>query len=179
MNDIVVVEGFDMVGKTHFMNTYSEFNNYSYYHPNYYTVDKVLGRDNAWTIGYGIFDMLSSLPASRLPSLLIDRGVLSSYVYGKMFNTELPEEVIMYYKDSNFYHELVDNIIVRHSSKKSASKLYDLSKSRIVDNDISSKYDTYSSFEDYYSNYLRSMDLFREACDLMNIKPLYYDNSIK
>lgn len=181
LKNIVVVEGFEMVGKTTFIN--NELSHFVNYHATHDLTDKTIGRDNSWTIGYGVFDLLSQIetqandPTKSIiyPHLavVIDRGVFSSYVYQKLYGSgELSSEVIEYYKNNKFFHDEVSHLYVVPKNATVARQIYEKSASRPENpNALSNKYDQFDSFESYWSAFLKADKLFEEAYQIMNVSP--------
>jgi len=170
--NIVIVEGFEITGKTTTMKKMLIPDGYSYYHPNHNLTDVTIGRDNSWTIGYGIFDLLSQIDLSNT-KILIDRGVASSYVYGILNGNPLDKRVIEWYKNNDFFHRGVSHVIVKHTDMTSARKIYDrcLSERPENPNELSAKFDRFENFDEYYRKYSYASTLFDEAYEKLNIVP--------
>lgn len=79
---IIVVEGWDCVGKSFILDTLSKSLGAPVYRPNYnYWQDHQLPQNLRWIIGAGIFDLISSKSVHLENQLLIDRGILSGMIY--------------------------------------------------------------------------------------------------
>lgn len=79
---IIVVEGWDCVGKSFILDSLSKSLGAPVYRPNYnYWQDHQLPQSLRWMIGAGIFDLISSKSIRIENQLLIDRGILSGMVY--------------------------------------------------------------------------------------------------
>lgn len=171
-NKVIIVEGFEMVGKTSYAKTLAERTNNFIYHADHDLTDKTVGRNNSWTIGYGIFDLLSHIPTEE--TIIIDRHVASSYVYQKLYGPEgeLYSEVIDYYKNNKFFHDSVTHIHVQHESKEEALKIFEKSKTRDKNsNELSNKYDQFDNFEEYWSRYSKAQEYFLEAYLKLGVAP--------
>lgn len=172
---VVLVEGFDIVGKTSFINKQlvNELG-YTTYHTTHDTIDKVVGSDHRWVTGYGIIDMISQIYNTHKLNLAIDRGVFSSYVYNKLYGNDLSSDVINYYINNEFFHSCnISHIYVQPNDKSTSEYLFNLSKSRPEnDNEISRKYDQFSTFDDYWSMYLKAESLFIDAYQIIGVKPI-------
>lgn len=172
-NRHIIVEGFEMVGKT----TYAQkvvrglTPRAVLYHADHDLTDKTIGRDNSWTIGYGIFDLLSH--ADLEETVVIDRHVASSYAYQKLYGgTPLSEEVIEYYKNNEFFHNSISHIHIQHLDRDNAFAIYQKSQSREKNcNELSNKYDQFESFDQYWERYLRAQEYFLEAYLKLKIVP--------
>lgn len=79
---IIVVEGWDCVGKSFVIDNLSRSLGIPVFRPNYnYWTDHRLPQNLRWMIGASIFDMISSKCVHIENKLLIDRGILSGMVY--------------------------------------------------------------------------------------------------
>lgn len=170
-----LVEGFDMVGKTTFMKTL--FPEYKIYHCRHDLSDATIGRNNSWALGYGIIDYLDQTDGWDSKTI-IDRGVMSSYVYEDIYNfRSLDSKIIEWYKNCESFISKVDHVYICHKSKETARIIYKKSQSREVNpNTISALYDKFNSFEDYWKTYCKADELYREVYDLLGIKPEVYKN---
>lgn len=172
---LCIIDGFDMVGKTTFIKNFMY--DFKYYHPNHDITDLVVGRDNSWTIGYGIIDFFSQVGIDNIKAV-IDRGPASGYVYKMIYSTTVRItdpifDVMSMYRDMEFFATGITHIHVCHSSKESAREIYELSQSREVNpNAISAKLDQFSNFEDYWSTYCKAQKLYHRAYDILDISPI-------
>lgn len=169
---IYILEGMDMVGKTTFAKT--SMPGYRIYHADHDLVDRAAGRNYSWIIGYGVLDFLRQTgPLSE--KIVIDRGVFSSYVYPKLYEEPevLSQSVTTWYENDEFFNEEVGHIYVCHSSEESARQIYEESRHRPENpNVLSAAYDTFESFDQYWSTYLRAHELFGEIYGKMWIRPV-------
>jgi len=79
---IIVVEGWDCVGKSFILDNLSRSLGSPVYRPDYnYWRDHQLPQSMRWIIGAGIFDAIASKSMHIENKLLIDRGILSGMVY--------------------------------------------------------------------------------------------------
>lgn len=180
-NNIILVEGMDMTGKSTFVKRKvpNYFTSYECHHD---LTDKTVGRENSWTIGYGIIDFLQQMcsdPCNNLMNcnVVINRGVFSSYVYGRLYqNNLLDETVIDFYKNNDFFKYDIDHVYVRHHSLDTAERIFESSKTReVADTEISRKYDKFNSFRDYWVYYNMADQLFKEVYDKVGIKPHIFE----
>lgn len=173
MSNIVIVDGFEIVGKTSYIKC--AYPTYQYYHPTHSLTDKTIGRHNSWAIGYGLMDMVCQFNNDCDFKLVIDRGVASSYVYPFLYNQEstLPTEVLKWYRDNLLLKKRVNFVYLCHKTKDSAKFIYeDALSHRMTDtNSLSQKYDTFENFEDYWKTYLRADEMFRSVYNYMEIEP--------
>lgn len=170
LGKLVLVEGFDMVGKSTLIKEL--YPNHSKYHATHDLTDETVGRDNSWTIGYGVVDMLSQMYSNGIPNLVIDRGVISSYVYTKLSGKEFDSKIMEYYKNNKFFKENIRHILVVHQDKVSAKLIYDRSQSRTLNpNKISAELDKFDTFGEYWKQYEKAMNLFIEAYSILGISP--------
>lgn len=170
LKKVVVVEGFDMVGKSTWVN--EVLGTYQQYTPDHDLTDSTVGRSNSWTIGYGIFDLLSQVGYSG-EGIVINRGVASSYVYPQIYNQNpLDLQVIEWYKGNKFFKEETSVLYFFHESQESARVIYENSQKRQKNpNKLSDKMDQFKDFEDYWSTYTKAHRLFVEAFNKLGIKP--------
>lgn len=171
---IIILEGFDMVGKSTYAN---EFLKVRTYYPNHDITDVTIGRNNSWAIGYSVLDFLSQIDV-RDEHIVINRGVFSSYVYSKLYGhseDELPEAVIDYYRNSQFFKDNVSVIYFQHFSRSSAKVIYESSMSRQKSfNELTAKLDQFSDFDQYWRAYSKASELFIESFNLIGVTPYYF-----
>lgn len=178
---IIVIEGMDMVGKSTFVE--KNFPTYNVYECRHQLTDDTVGRNNSWTIGYGVIDYLEQLMTSpdspNLMNLLtvINRGVFSSYVYGRLYNNiVLDPEIIEWYKNNDFFKNTVDHIYVKHHNLETAQIIFDKSQERQqADNPLSRKFDKFNTFSDYWIRYNQANQLFKEIYEFIGIKPRIFE----
>lgn len=170
-NNVCIIEGFDIVGKTTYAKEY--LSNYRLYEYDHTIIDNTVGRSKAWMPGYSIIDFLSKTDNKK--KIVLNRGICSSIVYNKLSNMEeIPEDIIEYYKHSKYFHDKVDILYFYHKSKSSAELLYTSSLSREVNsNKINQSYDRFNSFEDYWETYLKYESEFLCSFNLLNVNPYF------
>lgn len=79
---IIVVEGWDCVGKSFILDNLSKSLGAPVYRPNYnYWQEHRLPQNLRWMIGASIFDLISSKSVHIENQILVDRGILSGMVY--------------------------------------------------------------------------------------------------
>lgn len=178
-NPVYVVEGFDMVGKSFFMNYV--MSDYKVYHATHDLTDETVGRHNSWTIGYGVMDFLSQVGTDNL-KVVIDRGVSSSFVYKRLYGMDAEvcfpgeltiDRVVDWYSKNEFFKSGVNHIHVCHLRKASARQIFEKSKTREVNpNALSAQMDRFSDFDEYWKTYLKAEELFTEVYDKLDIEPI-------
>lgn len=169
MSNIKIVEGFDIVGKTTYMN--KVHSNSKVYHCNHDLSDITIGRHNSWALGYGIIDFLSQVKIND--EILIDRGVISSAVYAELYDSPLDSHVLEWYAGCEYFKKCIDHIYIRHYDETSARKIYEFAQSRKVNpNPLSAKFDKFTSFENYWSTYRHADQLFLDTYDKLGISPI-------
>lgn len=169
-----MIEGFDMVGKTTFLNRY--LSDHQIYHCNHDLTDDTIGRENSWTIGYGVIDFLEQVDTKPC-HLVIDRGVFSSYVYSRIYqNRQLDKKVLDWYKNNNFFKSSVGHIYLKHHDSSTAEKIFDFAQNREKNpNKLSDKYDQFKSFNDYWIFYSNADLLFKEAYNYIGVRPRVFE----
>lgn len=169
LSNICIVEGFDIVGKSTFINY--QLPEYELYYYNHDISDETIGRSNACILGMNVIDFLSQVKPKE--KIIINRGIFSSIVYEKLYNNNiLPDIVIDYYKNSEYFHNNIDIIYLMHDSRASAEILYQNSLHRPLNpNELNQEYDRFESFNDYWSIYMRAHNLFMNAFEDLKIKP--------
>lgn len=178
LKDIIIVEGFEMVGKSTAIKNLFVKEGYTSYHATHDLTDITVGRNNSWTIGYGVLDFLKQYNQNFLvhfpAKVVIDRGIFSSYVYQKLYGPEgdLDFKILDYYANDEFFHNEITHCYVRPANKAVARMLWENSKNRPKNpNILSNKYDQFKTFEDYWEMYKKAEDLFFESYKIMKIKP--------
>lgn len=170
-----LIEGFDMVGKTTFMKILLP--DHKIYHCRHDLSDSTIGRNNSWALGYGIIDFLDQTDGYD-SKVIIDRGVMSSYVYEDIYNfRSLNPKIMEWYRNCESFINKIDHIYIRHQSRDTAQTIYESSQSREINpNILSALYDRFDSFDDYWETYLRADQLYKEAYSIIGIKPRIYEN---
>lgn len=167
---VYIVEGFDILGKTTFIDTVMK--SYSKYTASHDVTDSTIGRNNSWAIGYSILDFLSQVPVSS--KVIIDRGIFSSIVYACLYEPYIPisEEVIKWYLNSEFFNSKVGHIYLTHRDKNTARRIYEIAQKRVRStNAITDKYDSFSDFEHYWETYLKFDKAYRDAYQMLGVTP--------
>lgn len=153
-----------MVGKTTFIQNC--LTDHVIYHATHDLTDQTIGRKSSWSLGFAILDFLSqSVSQGSEIKVAIDRGIFSSMVYSEIYDkSPVPEVVVNWYRNNQFFKNNVEVIHVTHDCKESAKEIYQRSLFRVKNsNSISDKYDKFSSFEEYWSAYLRFEEKFLES----------------
>lgn len=173
---VVVVEGFDMVGKTFFMKEH--LSQYKIFHADHELTDATVGRNNSWTIGYGIFDLMSQTGLNVSDPIVIDRCVASSFVYSKLFpdggvSKESMDQIVDWYSKCKVFKEDVVHVHVCHYNRCTARKIYEASQHREKNpNPLSAELDKYSSFDEYWSAYKLAECWFESVYSQLGIEPV-------
>lgn len=95
--NVIIVEGYDGVGKSTFMKGLADSIGGTIYRPDYIYWQSVgLPKGSRWIIGASFFDFMKSRSIQLTRPLLIDRGILSAMVYnsprlGKNYKTLIDE----------------------------------------------------------------------------------------
>lgn len=170
-NDIRIVEGFEKVGKTSFARHVCEEIGGRIWHPTHDLIDQTIGRQDSWTLGYAVLDYIIQIPQEY--PVIIDRHVVSSYVYTYYYNKKiLDPKIADFYKNNAFYKECVTHYHVQHRDKSTAEEIFNSSKSREANpNRLSAQYDKFSTFEDYWNQYKLFQELFLETYQRLEIYP--------
>lgn len=168
---MIIVEGFDCVGKDTYVA--KTFRDMLVYRPDYNLFDSFFTRNDAWVIGYSIFDYLSQTNTSS-DSIVLNRGIASSLVYAKLYNIDsqiLKEtnllELLKWWKSNRVFKDSTI-IHIYHSSKESAEILYNSMVSSRVMEDL----DKFESFDDYWRMYLKAEELYKDAYHLLGVTPV-------
>lgn len=182
-NNIILLEGFDMVGKSTYAKQHfpSYFNIYECDHD---VTDKVIGRSNSWSIGYGVVDFLQKALTNSMTNnlnVIINRGVFSSYVYKRLYEgTLLDSSIINWYKNNSFFRNNIKHIYVRHKDINTAQSIYEASQLRKVPNNpITKSLDNFNSFRDYWALYTIADSLFTEIYDYIGVTPTIIESGDK
>lgn len=167
--DIVVFEGFEMVGKSFLMKEIGKmFNLTISYRPDWEGAmsDSVISRGNRYIPGLAVVDFWKNASGNfygSTPRLLIDRWIAVSYVYQSMYSQKndlatqeaLIESAKLVVDDLNiiFIHK-------KHASEEDAKAMYEFTMSRSKEHD--DIYDKFHDFEEYYQHYLQFEDCYEE-----------------
>ena len=182
----VVLEGFEMVGKSYLLNgikeKYEEYNQpVLAYRPDWEGSlnDKVISRGNRYIPGIVLFDIWKNLNSTSKPKLLLDRWLASTYVYSIMYDQEQDckyiSDMIKGHEDAVGSDMKLIFIYKCHKNNDEAREFYDMA---INDNDHSDKYDKFEDFEDYYRNYEKADALYRNFFKSMCKFKVYCISSI-
>ena len=181
-NHIILIEGMDMVGKDTFIQKRipSYYDTYTCRHQ---LTDDTVGRNRSWVVGYGVIDYLEQLMTSpsnnNLMNLMtvINRGVFSSYVYGRLYsNQNFDPKILEWYKNNDFFKNTIEHIYIKHHNIDTAKYIFERSQSRAqATNLVSRKLDTFNSFSDYWVRYSQANLLFKEVYDIIGIKPQIFE----
>lgn len=165
--DIVIYEGFDMVGKTYLLNKLMNSNDDVVdvkYKPNWNIMnDKVVSRGNRHIVGLAVIELFSDIlnTSGRNLRLIIDRGLPSSVVYKSLYNQKSDYDEDELIKAFNLSVDGSKVLIIHknHKSKEDALKFYE---NAVSDNDHNDDYDVFGSFDDYYEKYLLAEELYNK-----------------
>ncbi|WJZ23554.1 hypothetical protein LIS04_126 [Listeria phage LIS04] len=150
-NRLRVIEGYEMVGKTSFIETYLK--DHSKYRPSYEDLglSNYIPANSRSLLGITILDFLSQNPTLvQSADLAFDRGILTGLQYYDMY--PLNGSSINIYLDSfiEMYRKFNASIIyLKHTSKKHALDMFNSSQSRKTND---SAFDP-ETFEEYWNNY--------------------------
>lgn len=152
MSKITIIEGFDITGKTTYIKSMKDKLIFSQYKEKFGATSTKgmygIGYNNLWIIGA----LLSHLGVNKMlteKEIVLDRGILSTLVYGKFQKgykaSNYIETYIQDIKDSNskiiyFYHE----------TKETAMYLFNKSRKERLNSD---EYDNFSDFKNYWDQY--------------------------
>lgn len=168
MSNILIFEGFDLVGKTTFARTKTS----SIYRPDYSILDKYYTRNLAFMFGYAQADIWSFCKENNLEvpeQIAMDRGLFSSYVYSRIYNDNYPELnediVVSYVMKLVRAFDKVDIYDVRHRSRESAKLIYEYNLKH--NNDHNEEYDQFEDIGDYYSRYDYALELFDDIYSIV------------
>ena len=191
-SDVLVFEGFDMVGKSHLLSqVYEELE----YHTNKGTFKyrpdwegclstNVVSRGNRYIPGIVLLDIWKSVIKSTYsqPKLLIDRWLAVSYVYSVLYDqksdSKSSQDLIKAHVDAVGDLELTF-IYKCHKDKNEAWRLYELAN---ADSDHEDEYDKFDNFDRYYETYQLAhslyMDFFRNLDKFKVVVISSLDNEI-
>ena len=165
----LIFEGFDLVGKTTFAKSLID----NLYRPDYSVLDNDYNRNLAFMIGYGQSDLFVHMKDYDLPipeRIGFDRSLLSSYVYSRLYQSELykpvPTDIVVsYYMKMLYAFDQVDVYNVYHKDIVSARAIYDHNKNHETDHTES--FDQFEDFDQYFSYFLASVDYFDDIIDVL------------
>lgn len=161
---VLIVEGFESVGKTHFINSISSTSHdVKVWDPRkIYDLSsdstKIVPYEYRYVLNLALIDLaMNNLLTDNL--VVVDRGLISGVVYSVakgQDNNVLSLEFLNIVKEL-YTSGLVHNIYIKHDNKDTAYKLYDCS---LNDNSVKESYDRFSGFDEYYSEHAKFDRLF-------------------
>ena len=165
----LIFEGFDLVGKTTYARTLVD----SSYRPDYSLLDEDYNRNLAFMIGYGQSDLFVYMKDSDLPipeRIGLDRSLISSYVYSRLYPDNLykpvsPDILVSYYMKMLYAFNQVDVYNVYHKDIISARAIYDYNENHETEHTES--FDQFEDFDHYFSKFLASVDYFDYAINTL------------
>jgi hypothetical protein len=176
VNKIIVVEGFDLVGKDYTIAHNKELASHKFYKPDYSIFDKMLSRNDAWVVGYAIIDYLSKTKDNKDP-VCFNRFIATSLVYSEIYGGTLHSiknlrEIYSWYNQESLNKKGFDIEIfhIGHANMESARKLLIESERR----EITEDFDKFDSFESYWEMYTDAEKLFRKYYDLLGYDNVHY-----
>lgn len=146
---LVIVEGFDLTGKSYFIEKFSKLYGYKLWEPKYSTEinNRVIPYDDRYSLGVGLIDLVESrIVDSRV---IVNRGLISGVVYNNMYHqgisTMVNKEFYDYATSKYSNPDLIHTIYITHTDERDAEVLYNNSKKRSGNE----SYDRFDSFEEY------------------------------
>lgn len=160
MSNLIIVEGFDMVGKT----SYLESIHSPGYRPDYDMLDSFYERNLAGLFFFMQADLLYKTDLVKSDTkLTLDRSSVSGYVYSRIYPSdvsEFPSEmVIESIKRMCSVFDTVEIVHVIHSCRESAKQIYFQSHK---DGSHLDKLDQFDSFDAYFRCYQNAESYYRE-----------------
>lgn len=181
MDKLLIVDGYEMTGKTHYINKLLDTNyNYVLLKNNYELFnDRILPYKYRGIIGLSKLSTLNDISTSHTSSnllnltFILDRSIASTYVYNEYYNQGISEvdmaNLVRIFKDMTINYE-VEYIHKCHKDIESAKYLYNKSLSDNCHND---DYDRSYNFYEYYSKYKKFEELFKFFYDKYNFDIIY------
>ena len=169
-----IVEGFDKVGKTTFiqggkggkgtkLNKLSNQFGHTSMEGQY-----GIGYPQSWVIGAAMIHLVRQ--ANIQEDIVVDRGILSSLVYGEIQENFMGYEYIMTKLLDDMKAINAKVIYLRHADKGSANLKYQASLSRDID--ANDEYDHFEGFEAYWDKYLDMDNRFMRWIDALRLEGL-------
>lgn len=161
-NNVFVVEGYEMVGKSEFISSYLD--EALTYRPSYEDINlnNYVPGNSRSLLGLTVMDFLSQNPEIFKRDLVLDRGLLSGILYAQLYpenGTSIEEEM------NNFvelYRKMNSKIIyLYHDNKDLAYQMFESSKTRATND---SAFDP-NTFEEYWDTYVNADKLSRKYLD--------------
>lgn len=165
-SDIVILEGFEMTGKSTVISKLCEANDDLVVLNNNYDLltPSLLPYKYRFALGLSQLRAIDMINSSKHTNYIpiIDRSIVSSYVYNIIHSQGIPEDTMT--RMINAFREMTKSknvhiIHMYHDTVESAQLLYESSQK---DNNHMDKYDQFNSFYDYYNNYLEANEKFEE-----------------
>ena len=165
----LIFEGFDLVGKT----TYAKSLVDTVYRPDYSVVDDHYSRNLVFMYGYAQADMFVYMKDNKLvvpDKIGIDRSLISSYVYSRLYPDYKYESVSMdlvvsYYMKMLYAFDQVDVYNVRHMDDDSAKLIYDYDQNHKTNHNES--FDKFDDFGQYLAYYTAGKTGFSKVIDIL------------
>ena len=163
---VIIVEGFDMTGKSVVLELVS--NGIEPYRPNYNIYDSWFeSRESSFMYGLVQSETFKYLKTVNepLPSKYVyNRACGSWYVYSRLYDDQKEVPIEYCY---NFIDNLIDCdaditfIYVRHKSRESANRIFDYEASSYLGTHTE-KYDKFKGFIEYLDTYTKATKLYGE-----------------
>lgn len=155
--DVIVMEGYNAVGKGLVTEQLLETMNYKVYRPDYNSWVQRLPREYRWVIFSSVFDVLSNLGEEFSNVVLFDRGIFSGIVYNNDMSL------------TEYYKSIIKNFRVLHILVTCSEE--DYNKFLKVRN--ASKELNYENYAEYTERYIKAFQL--AGADYIEYENIFMD----
>lgn len=180
-SNLLICEGFELLGKTKFIKENFSDSIYMYYRPSYDTmsIDEYLPRNERWQLGLSVLDFLGQ-NIDRLDNkvLILDRSFPSHYVYSRLYPTHKPSinESGIYDRYISLYKKLYGSMFYfYHDDKDFAEYIYKKGMKR-TQLDI---YDNFTTFDKYWKVYQEANTKFIEFFTKYSMKVCFISSDFQ
>lgn len=174
-NNIILLEGFNIVGKSEYIDKqlphYYDLYNNSYFCKTISDITK----SPKWIADSEVIDVVEKLISGSNKSnlmnlnLIINQGIFSDYVNSRIFsNKNLDTKILDLYKNNSFFKDYISHIYIRHHDINTAQFIYESAK-------LNELIPVFRTFEDYWKMYSYANLLFKEVYDYIGIQPIIFE----
>lgn len=170
--DLVIVEGYECTGKSTFIqNMFGMSDDFSVYRPRYELpgMDESLPRSMRSLAGLFAYDYHTA--SNRYETFVLDRGVPSGMVYGKLFQGKSYDDYIPFLKVMKAISKKILVIYCSHEDKIQAEVIH---KNAVKSRKTLDMYDE-KDFNEYYEIYEEFDTEFRKVLDMIGVDTVEYN----
>lgn len=165
---IIFVEGFDITGKSSFINKIKDINNVDTWEPGFHEDlnNKVIPYSDRYTFGTALIDLAEKGLLKDNKTYVVNRGLVTSYVYNKLYHQDI--ETMNNSEFEEFFRSRFSNPVMTHTiyichTRQSSIELLFNSFKR--ENRELESYDRFSDINEYINVYKQFDEEYRKTLD--------------